>query len=190
MHNILRYRPLLTMIYATGGGGGGTTFSGRNGSVSADNASTSKAITFNSALSAATYAVIATFSNVTDSTPEFQGIVVTTLAVGGFTASWNGGLDSANYVINYLAQPTASSATSQAGTATIASGASTKAITFGTAMSSSNYSIQASFSNVTDATPQFQDITITAQSTAGFTASWNAATDTANYVLNYIVTAN
>lgn len=41
--------------------------------------------------------------------------------------------------------------------------------------------------NTTDANPQFQDVVITARSATGFTASWNAPTDTANYKLAYIV---
>jgi len=181
----------MSQIYATGAsGGGGTAFSGRVGSVPLTNGTTSQAVTFASALSAATYALIATISNVVDGTPQFQSVVPTTISVGGFTATWNGGLDSGNYVLNYIAQPTDSSATSQAGTATVASGATSKSITFGTPMTDTNFSIQVGFVNVTDPTPQFQTVTPTAISTTGFTATWNSDLDSANYVLHYIVTEN
>ena len=39
----------------------------------------------------------------------------------------------------------------------------------------------------TDASPQFQPVTVTARSSTGFTATWNAPTDSANYKLLYIV---
>lgn len=192
MHNILRYRPLRTFIYSTGGGssGGGSSFTGRAGSVPADNNSLSKIITFSSALSDTNYAIVPIFSNIVDATPQFQPIVPTAISVGGFTASWNGNLDSANYVINYLVQPIASTASAQAGKASVSSGVSSKVITFGTAMTSANYSVQACLINVTDSTPQFQTVTPTAMDVNGFTGTWNAPTDSANYILSYIVTPN
>lgn len=41
--------------------------------------------------------------------------------------------------------------------------------------------------NTTDANPQFQDVEITARSSTGFTATWNAPVDSANYKLAYFV---
>lgn len=75
--------------------------------------------------------------------------------------------------------------TYRSGTASIASGVATKAVTFSSALPSTNYSITCTLMNTTDASPQFQPITITAKSTTGFTASWNTNTDSANYNLEY-----
>jgi hypothetical protein len=41
--------------------------------------------------------------------------------------------------------------------------------------------------NTVDVTPQFQPMTVTAKSTTGFTASFNAPTDSGNYKLDWLV---
>jgi len=74
----------------------------------------------------------------------------------------------------------------RSGNEAIGSGVATLSVNFATAMPNSTYALNVSMKNVTDSNPQFQPLTITAQSTAGFTVKWNANTDTANYSLNYI----
>jgi len=74
----------------------------------------------------------------------------------------------------------------RSGNQAIGSGVATVSVTFASAMASSTYALNVSMKNTTDSNPQFQPITITAQSTTGFTVKWNANTDTANYSLNYI----
>ena len=76
------------------------------------------------------------------------------------------------------------------GKTSISSAATSQAVTFSTAYANSSYSITANLLNTTDSNPQFQPVTITAQSTTGFTATWNAATATANYVLSWQAIAN
>jgi len=66
-------------------------------------------------------------------------------------------------------------------------GVTSIAVVFPSLLPGTNYVVVPSMVNITDANPQFQDIVITNKSTSGFTASWNAPTDTANYVLGYIV---
>ncbi len=73
----------------------------------------------------------------------------------------------------------------RSGQATVGSGVTSISPTFSTAYSNTSYAITATFANVTDTNPQFQPVTITAQSTTGFTASWDGPTATANYVLNW-----
>lgn len=68
----------------------------------------------------------------------------------------------------------------------IASSATSKAITFSSALASASYGVNAVLSNTVDAAPMFQPVTITAQSASGFTASWNVALDSGNYKLEYI----
>jgi hypothetical protein len=71
------------------------------------------------------------------------------------------------------------------GKTAISSGAVSQAVTLSTAFGSTAYSITANMLNVTDTNPQYQPITITAQATTGFTASWDDPTLTANYVLSW-----
>jgi hypothetical protein len=86
--------------------------------------------------------------------------------------------------------PVGSTDSVRSGTASISSGVTSKSVTFSTAFASTNYSINCNLMNTTDASPQFQPITITAKSTTGFTASWNVATDSANYNLEYSAQAH
>jgi hypothetical protein len=72
---------------------------------------------------------------------------------------------------------------------TLASGITTKVVTFPATLQtgSSTPRILAVIFDSTDTNPQFQPVTITARSSTGFTASWNAPTGSANYVLGYTV---
>lgn len=72
-----------------------------------------------------------------------------------------------------------------AGKTAISSGVTTQAVTFSSSFGSTNYAVTANLLNTVDASPQFQPITITAQSTSGFTATWNAPTDSANFLLSW-----
>lgn len=60
-------------------------------------------------------------------------------------------------------------------------------VVFPTPLPGSNYVTVPSFVNLVDSDPQFQDITITNKTNLGFTATWNAPLDSANYSLGYIV---
>lgn len=73
----------------------------------------------------------------------------------------------------------------RAGQVTCSSGDASKAVTFSSDIGSSDYDVRASFINTIDASPQFQEVTVTAQSSAGFTATWNAGLDSSNYILSY-----
>lgn len=71
----------------------------------------------------------------------------------------------------------------------ITSGVTSIAVTFPASLQTGNTTprVVAWMVNTIDASPQFQDIVITARSATGFTASWNAPTDSANYKLAYTV---
>jgi len=109
-------------------------------------------------------------------------VIVTVISTSVNTAAaWN-----AAYSI--LAGSTTSTLSSLgifAGKTTIGSGATSISPTFSTAFASTGYAISATLLNVTDTNVQFQPVTITAQSTTGFTATWNDPTATANYVLSW-----
>src|SRR5581483_947126 len=66
---------------------------------------------------------------------------------------------------------------------TIGSGATSKAVTFSSTLGTTNYAVVVTMNNLVDANPQFQPITVTSKSATGFTATWNAPTDSANYIL-------
>ena len=77
----------------------------------------------------------------------------------------------------------------RAGEATIADGATSVNVLFSVPLGNTNYAITCSVVNTTDAVPMIISPEITAKSTTGFTAYWGAGTDSANYVLNYLVAA-
>lgn len=72
------------------------------------------------------------------------------------------------------------------GEVTIASGASSKAVTFSTAFVDTTYAVVWSIKNTTDVSPIFLQGVITAKATTGFTVTFNTPTDTANYALDYL----
>lgn len=72
----------------------------------------------------------------------------------------------------------------------IPSSTQTIAITFSEAMPSSNYSLLTNIFNGTDANPIFLQVVGTIKSTTGFTVTFNAPTDSANYVLDWAVSAD
>jgi hypothetical protein len=88
------------------------------------------------------------------------------------------------------AAPTLTSLGIRSGQTTLASSITTKAVTFSSTLGTTSYAVTATMANTTDTNPQFQPITITAQSATGFTASWNVNTATANYVLNWTAIVN
>ena len=73
------------------------------------------------------------------------------------------------------------------GETAISSGVATVTVSLGTTLGSSNYYINAQLVNTTDANPQFQPVTITARTTTTFTAKWNDPTDSANYLLDWVI---
>lgn len=71
------------------------------------------------------------------------------------------------------------------GVEALSSSVQSKAVTFGTAMPDANYVLDFCFQNTTDSDPIMLQGMITAKSTTGFTVSFNAPTDSANYKMNW-----
>jgi hypothetical protein len=71
----------------------------------------------------------------------------------------------------------------------LASGITSQVVTFPSTLQTANASprVVAFIFDSTDTLIQFQPVTITARSATGFTASWSAATNSANYKLGYMV---
>lgn len=75
----------------------------------------------------------------------------------------------------------------RAGSASISSGATTKAITLTNAMPNTNYTVVAYLANYTDNPVQRQIATPIVKTTGGFTVEWENQTDSSNHVLEWII---
>lgn len=96
--------------------------------------------------------------------------------LNSLTASQPLTLDGSKNIVNRI---------TNANTASIGNGVQFKDIVFGTAFASTSYDINFSFTNVTDTDPIFLIGIITTKSTTGFTVTFNAPTDSSNYLLEY-----
>lgn len=72
------------------------------------------------------------------------------------------------------------------GRAALANAAQTVSVSFATNMANTTYKIAFSFENVTDSDPIFLQGVVTAKTVSGFLVTFNAPTDSANYVFNWI----
>jgi hypothetical protein len=150
-------------------------------------------ITFSSAMLSTAYGVQVALRNQIDPDPIFQSILVKNKTVNGFDIVLQTELDGTDYFLEYIAYvyDTAASAIDpnrRSNSIAVASGVKTKAITFSTTLGTTNYGVVANLINLTDTTPQIQPVCITVKTATGFTASWSADTDSANYLLDYIAT--
>jgi hypothetical protein len=75
----------------------------RAGSQTISNNTSSQAVSFSSTLGTTAYGLTVTMVNVTDTNPQYQPVIVTSISATGFTAKWNSPTDSANYVLHYHA---------------------------------------------------------------------------------------
>lgn len=143
-------------------------------------------VVYDTAFADTNYSLNVIWQNTVDSTPQFQPILITNKTTTGFTAIWNSNTDSANYELCYDAGP---ASLSVVGTDTISQGATSKAVTLSPAQPTATYIVVASLFNGTDSLPQFQTPVITNKATTGFTLKWNTPTDTANYIIEWQITA-
>lgn len=80
-----------------------STASYRAGNTSLTTGDLSKAVSFSSTLGTTSYRLVVQLLNITDASVQYMPITITAKAATGFTASWNGGVDSNNYVLEYQA---------------------------------------------------------------------------------------
>jgi len=69
----------------------------------------------------------------------------------------------------------------------ILAGSTSLAVSFPSTQPDTSYVVLAQLTNYVDANPQFQQVISIVKTPGGFTASWNAPTDSSNYNLSYIV---
>lgn len=70
----------------------------------------------------------------------------------------------------------------KAGTVSLSSATTSRAITFATARADALYTVNWAFRNTVDTDPMYQPWTVIAQSNTGFTVEWNEELDSANYI--------
>lgn len=75
----------------------------------------------------------------------------------------------------------------RAGTDSLSNATQTHAVTFSSDLLTTNYAVIASITNTVDGSPIFLQIVDTIKASTGFTVTFNAPTDSANYKLEYIV---
>ena len=143
-------------------------------SIGANATSVSSTFLVNQAIS--NYATMAVLQNQVDAFPQFQSVVTTAQSTTADTVSWNAPTESANYVLAQMLQGVSR--------VSVGSGATSATISLPSNFGTTGYGIIVAFSNTVDAFPQFQPILITSKANQSAVASWNAPTESANYVLN------
>jgi hypothetical protein len=83
--------------------------------------------------------------------------------------------------------PASGSQTYRAGNVSVSMGAASASVTFSPPWMNTNFVPLLGFTNTVDASPIFLQGMVSAKTVNGFTVTLNAATDSANYVLNYEV---
>lgn len=78
-----------------------------------------------------------------------------------------------------------STAFGRAGRLSLGNGVSTAVVTFSSTLGTTNYAIQGSIKNTADSSPIFLQIVDTVKAATGFTATFNAPTDSTNYVFEW-----
>lgn len=115
-----------------------------------------------------------------DATTPYSVKFPATQAAGALTNDGSGNLSWA----------ATSSFNGRSGQQAIGNASTSQAVTFTSTLGTTSYGVSVIMRNSTDLNPQFQPITITAKSATGFTATWNAPTDSANYVLEFLAIPN
>lgn len=123
------------------------------------------------------YSIVGTMQNSVDSIVQFQTPLVVGQSSSGFTENFNSPTFTGNYKLSYIQNPTAQIA--------IPNGATGITVTLPVSYGSNGYAIIASMSNISDPNPHIQPLIVTAKNSSTFTVSWNTATESGNYLLNY-----
>jgi len=75
----------------------------------------------------------------------------------------------------------------EAGQVSVPAGATEVTITFKVQQADLNYQFDPEWFNKDDASPQFQDMVVSAKTLIDATIKWNAPTDSANYKIDYSI---
>jgi hypothetical protein len=136
------------------------------------------------------YAVVVMLTNITDGSVTIMPVTVINKSADSFTALWSSATSSGNYSIDYVIRPSCASTIFQgrrwaSGAEAVAAGVKEHTTTFMTGIGTS-YAAFGTMSNIVDPTPQIQQLLPVTKGTTSCKFIWSAATDSANYALNYI----
>lgn len=163
----------------TSGSGGNSLWIAQQYNISAGSTSVTVPISQNDT----SYIVLAQIVNTVDPTPQFQPIISISKTTSNFTVSWSVPTDSVNYKLAYIV-PMKAFVTKETA---IGSGVDSITETLLLPQNGANYGLIAQLQNTVDVSPLYQTTLITAKTASNFTASWNFLTDSANYVLSYMI---
>jgi len=166
-----------------GGGGSGVPWIAAEASIASSVSTVS--VSFPTPQNDLSYVILPQLVNTVDGSPMFIQVEITTKTVNGFTVSLSSPTDSINYKVGYIIPLKAF----PMGESSIGNTNLSVSPVFDLQQHSANYGLLAFMQNIVDASPQFQPVVVTTKSATGFTASWNAGADSANYKLAYFVNA-
>jgi hypothetical protein len=149
------------------------------GEVSVPFNSSSNSVTLPLEQSSSIYGLISMIEDYNDSFPQYQTAIVTGQGPTAFVSSTNAPTTSSNYVTSYMVNATSRN---NVGMSAVSVG-----VNFPINYNTTSYAVVAMMYNFSDANPQFQPLLVTSKTNSGCTFSWNAPTNTSNYVLSYYV---
>lgn len=159
--------------------------SNRTGQVALSQGDTSKSVTFDVAMTSASYTVTAIFYNSVDSSVIYQDLTITNRTTAGFNASWNYPVDSNNYELHYTASVYGYAFIS--GEIALSQGATSKIVPITPAFPDASYVVSFNLFNSVDSNVVYQPIALTSKTASQFVVKWNTPLSSANYSLEYQV---
>ena len=129
------------------------------------------------------YSISNSMQNLVDNDPSLYSMIITSKSDSGFTVTFSGIIDSANYKLEW--KTTRSIATIQRGNNTLTNGVQNVSVILPTEYNDTNYSIDYSLINTVDSEPSQYGSIITAKSVSGFTIKFSGEIDSSNYIFEW-----
>lgn len=178
--SLVQFDRVAPITSSGGGGGGGSGWIANSQPI--PNGSDTVTITFATAMNDTSYIVLPMIENTLDIDPASLQVLTVTKSTTGFTCKLNAPADTNNFKLMYII-PLKAFHMAEFG---IASGQVSASPVFKVPDNGSNYGLVATLQNTTDGSPQFQPLIVSAKSSTGFSALWNASTDSPSYKLVYM----
>ena len=139
-------------------------------------------------LASSTFSICPQVINEIDTSPIYMPHTLTSKTGNQFITSWPITFDSANYDLHWAALGGGSCSNTKSSINVLSDGVTSKNVTFDfPELGSASYACICRLHNIIDSSVQYMPITVTSKSITGFTAKWNAPTDSANYELSWMV---
>ncbi len=151
------------------------------GTEAVSNTSDNVSVTFGTAFADTTYSIMYCLRNTTDGSPAFYGNIITSKLTTGFSVKFSDAMDSANYELIWVAQP--SSSDLQTGTQSIGNGLDYVNVTMPVGFDDTNYVTILQMINNVDGSPAQYGMVITEKSGPTFKVEFSGVMDSSNYSL-------